>query len=42
VSFIFSIYFGCSEINDRMGDGALRSLFFDPPRIGTDSSHSEP
>src|SRR5258708_36371008 len=31
VSLIFAIYFALSEINKRMGEGALRSLFFQRP-----------
>ena len=31
VTLIFAIYFVWSEINQRMGDGAVWSLFFDKP-----------
>jgi hypothetical protein len=31
VTLIFAIYFVLSEINNRMGKGALRSLFFEKP-----------
>ena len=31
VTLIFAIYFVLSAINERMGDGALRSLFFERP-----------
>ena len=31
ISLIFAIYFTLSEINERMGEGALWSLFFQPP-----------
>ena len=31
VSIVFSLYFSVSEISQRMGEGALRSLFFDRP-----------
>jgi hypothetical protein len=31
VSLIFAIYFALSEINKRMGEGALWSMFFQPP-----------
>lgn len=37
ISVIFSIYFACAEINQRMGDGALWSLFFDTPRAANRS-----
>jgi hypothetical protein len=38
ISLIFAIYFTWSEINDHMGDGALWSLFFQPPHIADGSS----
>ena len=42
ISLIFAIYFTLSEINEHMGDGALWSLFFQPPRIADGSSrHSD-
>lgn len=31
VTLIFAIYFLCQEVNERMGEGALWSLFFDRP-----------
>jgi hypothetical protein len=31
ISLIFAIYFGWSEVNERMGKGALWSLFFQRP-----------
>lgn len=31
VTLIFAVYFGWSEINQRMGEGAVWSLFFDKP-----------
>jgi hypothetical protein len=33
ISFIFAIYFVWAEINERMGEGVLWSLFFKPPQI---------
>jgi hypothetical protein len=33
ISLVFAIYFLWSEISDRMGEGALWSLFFQPPQI---------
>jgi exosortase/archaeosortase len=36
--FIFAIYFIWFEINDRMGDRALWSLFFEKPRNAEGSS----
>jgi hypothetical protein len=32
ISVVFAIYFACFEINRTMGEGALRSLFFEAPR----------
>ena len=32
ISLIFAVYFAWSEINARMGEGALWSLFFQPPK----------
>jgi hypothetical protein len=37
ISLIFGIYFTWSEINERMGEGALWSLFFKPQQIADDS-----
>ena len=42
ISLIFAIYFVWSEINERMGEGALRSLFFQSPQIANDPGrHSD-
>jgi hypothetical protein len=42
ISLIFAIYFVWSEINERMGEGALWSLFFHPPEIANGSGrHSD-
>src|SRR6266849_4647927 len=42
ISLIFGIYFAWSEINERMGEGALWSLSFKPPEIANGSSrHSD-
>ena len=38
ISLIFAIYFTWSEINEHMGNGALWSLFFQPPHIADGSS----
>jgi hypothetical protein len=37
ISLIFAIYFVWSEISERMGEGALWSLFFQPPEIASGS-----
>src|ERR1019366_7037599 len=37
ISLVFAIYFACFEINQRLGEGALWSLFFRPPPIGSGS-----
>jgi hypothetical protein len=42
ISLIFGIYFAWFEISERMGEGALRSLFFKPPETASGSSrHSD-
>ncbi len=42
ISLIFAIYFAWSEINERMGEGALWSLFFQSPQIANGSNrHSD-
>jgi len=38
ISLIFGIYFAWFEISERMGEGALWSLFFKPPQIASGSS----
>jgi hypothetical protein len=38
ISLIFGIYFAWFEISERMGEGALWSLFFKPPQIANGSS----
>ncbi len=38
ISLIFAIYFTWFEINEHMGEGALWSLFFQPPNIADGSS----
>lgn len=40
ISVIFAIYFAVFEINQRMGDGALIKLFFEPPAIPEHPEHS--
>jgi hypothetical protein len=37
ISLIFAIYFVWTEISERMGEGALWSLFFQPPQIASGS-----
>jgi hypothetical protein len=39
ISLIFAIYFVWSEINERMGEGALWSLFFDSPKPSETRQH---
>ena len=42
ISFIFAIYFAWSEINERMGEGVLWSLFFQAPPVADSSGrHSK-
>ena len=38
ISLIFAIYFTWFEIDEHMGEGALWSLFFQPPHIADGSS----
>src|SRR5260370_3599829 len=38
ISLVFAIYFTWSEINERMGEGALWSLFFQSPQIPNGSN----
>jgi hypothetical protein len=38
ISLIFGIYFAWFEISERMGEGALWSLFFKPPQIANGSN----
>jgi hypothetical protein len=40
ISIIFALYFAFFEINQRLGDGELRSLFFDTPGIARGSALS--
>jgi hypothetical protein len=37
VTLIFAIYFVWSEINGRMGKGAIRALFFEKPKLPANS-----
>ena len=37
ISIVFSLYFAFDEINQRMGEGALGALFFEPPRAANAS-----
>ena len=41
ISLIFAIYFTLFEINEHMGNGALWSLFFQPPHIADGSSRHD-
>jgi hypothetical protein len=38
ISIVFALYFAFFEISQRLGEGALRNLFFETPRI-TDGSN---
>ncbi|MBV8056295.1 MAG: hypothetical protein JO071_13755 [Deltaproteobacteria bacterium] len=40
ISIVFALYFSFFEINRRMGEGALRRLFFESPRIANASDRS--
>jgi len=42
VSIIFALYFACFEINQQMGEGALKRLFFESPRDGEGSNRFSP
>jgi hypothetical protein len=37
ISLVFAIYFAMFEIDKRLGEGGLRTLFFESPKIGGDS-----
>ena len=37
ISLVFAIYFVLSEIDKRLGEGGLRALFFESPKIHDDS-----
>jgi hypothetical protein len=37
ISLVFAIYFALFEIDKRLGEGGLRTLFFESPKIGGDS-----
>ena len=37
LSLVFAIYFALFEIDKRLGEGGLRTLFFESPKIGGDS-----
>jgi len=37
ISIVFALYFSFFEISQRMGEGELRKLFFDDPRIANGS-----
>jgi hypothetical protein len=38
ISMVFAVYFAMFEIDKRLGEGELRALFFDPPKVGGNSS----
>jgi len=40
ISIVFAHYFAFFEISQRMGEGALRKLFFEPPEISNRSERS--
>jgi hypothetical protein len=40
ISIVFALYFSFSEISQRMGEGALRRLFFESPGIANASDRS--
>lgn len=37
ISIVFALYFAFAEINDHMGEGELRRLFFEPRKTANDS-----
>ena len=37
ISLVFAIYFALFEIDKRLGEGELRTLFFESPKIAGDS-----